>query len=273
MSPAAQSAPAGMPRAAPAVVDEFQPTLVRVYVWDVPLRFSHWLIALSIVVLAATGMYIGKPFGPPSGSASPHFLMGWVKTVHFYASIVFSLSVIARILWMFRAPMRYSKWYELLPVTKRRIVGVFKTIFFYTLIFRKPPTSLGHNPLAGASYLAVFGMYLAMILTGVAMYAPTAAPHSPLHPFTFLLPLLGGASNARWIHHLVMWLIIIFSVSHMATALLTSLVEHNGEFDSIFSGYKEMTPEELHEIREGEALDDAHAWHLRIRWPWRKKAV
>ena len=248
------------------------PTLVRLYVWDLPLRFSHWFIALSFLVLAVTGLYIGKPFGPPSGSASPNFMMGWVKTIHFYASIVFSVSVLARIIWMFRGN-RYARWNELIPVTKRRIIGVFKTIFFYTLIFRKPPASLGHNPLAGASYTAVFGMYLTMIVTGVALYAPTAAPHSPLHPFTFLLPLLGGASTIRWIHHAVMWGLALFSVSHMATALLTSLVEANGEFDSIFSGCKEMTPEELREVREGEALDDANAWHLRVRWPWRTRSA
>jgi len=75
----------------------------------------------------------------------------------------------------------------------------------------------------------------------------------------------------RWLHHLIMWGLILFSVSHMATALLTSLVEANGEFDSIFSGCKEITPDELREVRAGEAADDANSWFRRIRWPWQQK--
>jgi Ni/Fe-hydrogenase 1 B-type cytochrome subunit len=242
---------------------EYTPTLVRVRVWDLPTRYTHWLIALSIFVLVPTGLYIGRPFGPGT------FLMGWVKRVHFWAATVFTLAVLARIVWMFIGN-RYARWNELLPVTKRRIVGVFKTIFFYTLIFRKPPTSLGHNPLAGASYLAVFGMYLAMIASGLALYAPSTI--SPLHAFTALLPILGGAASARYIHHVVMWLLVIFVLAHMATALLTSLVEGNGEFDSIFSGYKELTPDELREVRNGEAQDDAnHAETVRRLFWWRRR--
>ena len=36
--------------------------LVRVYVWQLPVRITHWLIAGSILVLSVTGFYIGTPF-------------------------------------------------------------------------------------------------------------------------------------------------------------------------------------------------------------------
>ena len=43
--------------------------IVRVYVWEVPVRVTHWLIALSIIVLSVTGLYIGRPFMTVPGPA------------------------------------------------------------------------------------------------------------------------------------------------------------------------------------------------------------
>ena len=43
--------------------------LVCTYVWQIPVRITHWLIALSIVVLSVTGLYIGHPFMTVAGEA------------------------------------------------------------------------------------------------------------------------------------------------------------------------------------------------------------
>ena len=67
--------------------------LVRVYVWEWPVRMTHWCTAYSILVLAATGFYIGHPFVTVSGPAGDHFVMGWVKTIHSYTAIVFALTI------------------------------------------------------------------------------------------------------------------------------------------------------------------------------------
>jgi Ni/Fe-hydrogenase 1 B-type cytochrome subunit len=50
--------------------------LTRVYVWQVPVRVTHWLIALSIIVLSVTGFYIGRPFLTVPGPAGRWFVMG-----------------------------------------------------------------------------------------------------------------------------------------------------------------------------------------------------
>ncbi len=40
----------------------------EIYVWRLPVRAYHWINALSIVLLATTGMYIASPFiNPPRG--------------------------------------------------------------------------------------------------------------------------------------------------------------------------------------------------------------
>jgi Ni,Fe-hydrogenase I cytochrome b subunit len=33
--------------------------LERVYVWDLVVRLSHWIIMLALLLLAVTGIYIG----------------------------------------------------------------------------------------------------------------------------------------------------------------------------------------------------------------------
>ena len=43
---------------------------------------------------------------------------------------------------------------------------------------------------------------------------------------------------ARLIHHVGMWVMLIFAVVHVYFVLLSSVIEHIGTFDSIFSGYK-----------------------------------
>jgi len=55
---------------------------------------------------------------------------------------------------------------------------------------------------------------------------------------------LRGAEDARWIHHVTMWLLLGFFVHHLYSALLTSAVERNGTMESILTGTK-WVPREL----------------------------
>jgi len=236
-APAASvSADAGVPPA--------RPDLVRVYVWELPVRITHWLIAGCIVVLSVTGFYIGHPFIVVPGPAASRFVMGTMKVVHYYAAIVFTLAVGVRILWMF-VGNRYSRWDKFVPARGRRLRGLWPTVKFYCFLLRKPPGFVGHNPLAGLAYVAVFGLYLIAIVTGLALYGASAHVDSPLRVFGALAPWLGGLQTARWIHHVVMWLLIGFAIHHVYSSVFMSTVEQNATMESIFSGYKFVPREDL----------------------------
>lgn len=223
--------------------------LVRMRVWDRVVRNTHVLIALSIVVLSVTGFLIGHPVLVSPGPAGQRFITGTVKVVHFYAAIVFSLAVLSRIVWMF-AGKGHARWHEFLPFDRVRRKRILPTLGFYLFLRRRPPTGLGHNPLAGMSYIAVFGLYLVMIVTGVGLYALDAAAGSPVRSMTFLLAPFGGAQAARWVHHVVMWLLLGFVVHHIYSAVLTAIVERNGTIDSIVTGYKWVRREEAEADRK-----------------------
>lgn len=222
------------------------PVTVRTYVWDLVVRMTHWSIALSIVVLGLTGFYIGNPFFGTSGAAGGHFVMGWARLIHLYGSIVFGLAVMARIAWMFMGPPEAS-WRQLFPTTRKRWRELRGTLAFYLFLRDRPPLARGHNALAGAAYLGVFGLYLVLIVTGVALHATSAHVGSTMHWFGFLADLVGGAQTARYLHHVTMWVVIIFVAQHVYSSLLTSRVEKNGTIDSIFSGYKFLPPDEEEE--------------------------
>lgn len=228
--------------------------LVRVYVWEWPVRVTHWLIVLSIVVLSATGIYIGYPFLASPRPETDAFVTGTIKVIHSYAAIVFTLSVVSRIAWMFLGNS-YARWSNFIPVERRRRKGLLSTTGFYLFLLRKPPGFVGHNPLAGLAYLLVFFLYFVMIATGFTLYSVSARASSPMHAFQFLIPLFGGAQSARFLHHVVMWLLLGFAVHHVYSSILMSQVEANATVESIFSGYK-FVPRE--DVTEPGARADRH---------------
>jgi Ni/Fe-hydrogenase 1 B-type cytochrome subunit len=233
-----------MSTAANAAVVGAPSDLVRVYVWEVPVRVTHWLIALSIVVLSVTGFYIGNPFITVSGEAGQHFVMGWIKVIHGWTAYVFMGAVFVRIIWMFTGN-KYAHWDKFIPVHRSRLRGFWPTIKFYLFALRKPPGFVGHNPVAGATYVLVFVLYLVAIATGLMLRGASADVESPLRWFATWAPLWGGLQMARWIHHVVMWLLLGFAVHHVYSSVLMSTVEANATVESIVSGYKFVPREDL----------------------------
>ncbi|HYB66622.1 MAG TPA: Ni/Fe-hydrogenase, b-type cytochrome subunit [Steroidobacteraceae bacterium] len=216
-------------------------SLERVYIWELPVRLAHWLLFFSILTLAATGYYIGHPFISAPGAASAHFIMGTMRSVHLYASVVFTLTALVRVYWAF-AGNAYARWSELIPVSRRRWRSFRQALLFYTFLSRESVDYLGHNALAGLTYAGIFAVYFVMIATGFALYTVYASPSSPMQLFGFLIPLFDGLQVARLIHHIGMWVILVFIVAHVYFPVLYSIVERNGVFDSIFSGYKFREP-------------------------------
>lgn len=219
-------------------------SLARVYVWELPVRLTHWITVLSMVVLSATGLYIGHPFLVSPGPASQQFLMGTARAFHFYAAIAFTLSVLSRIAWMFFGN-KYAHWDKFLPVRKIRRDGIWPTLKFYLFMLRKPPGFIGHNPVAGLAYTLVFGLFLYQIVSGLTLYAASAAPSSPVKIFAALVPFLGGLQTLRFWHHLVMWLLWGFAFHHVYSSILMSHVEPTATLESIFSGHKYVPHEDL----------------------------
>lgn len=211
--------------------------LVSVYVWEIPVRIAHWLIAISIAVLSVTGLYIGHPFMTVTGPATQSFVMGWIKVIHGYAAYVFITALVMRMIWMFTGN-KYSHWDKFISVHRARRRGFVPTVFFYMFLRDKPPAYDGHNPVAASAYLLVYGLCVLIAATGMVMRGASAEAGTVVHWFGSWAWLFGGLAMARWIHHSIMWLLLGFTVHHVYSAALVAMIEKNGTIDSIISGYK-----------------------------------
>ena len=75
---------------------------VQLYVWELPVRFFHWINVLSIFVLGVTGYLIAKPLPLLSaGDASSQYLFGINRFVHFLFGYIFTINFLARLYWGF----------------------------------------------------------------------------------------------------------------------------------------------------------------------------
>jgi len=207
-----------------------------VYLWEWPIRAMHWAAALSIVLLVVTGFYIGKPYFITHGEASKHFLMGWMRFLHFAAAGVFVATAIVRVYWLF-AGNQFERWKALFPVRKTDWINMFKQVKFYLMIQpEKAPHYLGHNPLQQFSYTAMYGIAVIQVVTGFAMYGQSRPGGLWYTLFGWVVPLLGGIQVVHFVHHVFTWLFITFIPIHIYLALRADLLERTGTISSIVSG-------------------------------------
>lgn len=226
----------------------------RVYVWEIPVRLTHWLNVACIIVLSFTGYYIGNPYIAVSNREwyGPYF-MGTMRFLHFATAYVFVGSLALRTYWAFIGGNKYASWRALFPfLTAEGRRGMVQAFQYYTFQRREPPTVLGHNALAGFTYGVIVFLYFVQVFTGYALYGLSHQDsfwwNATSWVFQFTEP-----QRLRLLHHLVMWLLIAFALHHVYSAFLVDAEEANGLMSSIFSGWKFIVPERQRGEPKGKA--------------------
>lgn len=217
---------------------------VRVYVWEVPVRITHWVTVACVAILSITGGYIADPFLIPASGET----MGLVRFIHMLTAYIFICSGIVRTYWLLRGN-RFANWQAFIPTNRRHLNEYADQTRWYLFIRKDLPGILGHNALAAATYLVVFFLFLVQAATGFALEAQHGAPVVTTL-FTWMNELL-GAQTVRLVHHLTMWAILAFMVHHVYAALLIDHIEKNGLMSSIFSGFKFATRRDVVKARDG----------------------
>jgi Ni/Fe-hydrogenase 1 B-type cytochrome subunit len=217
---------------------------IRVYIWEVPVRATHWVTAGAIVVLSVTGLYIADPFLIPAGGA----LMTTIRLTHMLAAFVLLVSGLLRTFWLLRGN-RFAHWKAFIPLTWFQFTELFRQAGFYAFIRKEIPKVLGHNQLAAAAYLVLFALLLVEVVTGFALDGLIGSEPGA-SAFGWLRDLL-GTQTVRVIHHLAMWGILAIALFHIYSCVLVDHIEKNGLVSSIFSGFKFPTREEILESRDG----------------------
>jgi len=212
----------------------------RVYVWQLPVRFYHWINAICIVVLAITGYFIGSPLTWTSHmhpEASFGYWFGTIRFIHFVAAFVFFYNFLFRLYWGF-VGNKYSDWRNFIPHKKEQFDEA-KDVLKVDILQQthKPLPSIGHNALAGFTYFLTFLMFLFQAITGFGMYAAMSKHFLP-QTFAWVVPLMGGDFAVRQWHHMFMWFFVIFSMLHVYLVFYHDYVEGRGVTSSMVGGWK-----------------------------------
>jgi len=208
----------------------------KLYVWEFPVRLTHWLNVLSITALFVTGLYVGAPYF--RAISEDQLIMAQMRYIHFIAGYVFTVSVLIRIYWWF-AGNKYARLNQFIFVNSERWKDTIDTALFYVFLKKDIPHDPGHTGIAGLTYFCMFMLFLLQILTGFALYSETHVGAFWTLMGGWLFSII-GAGPVRLIHHLIMWAIGIFLVLHIYISLHNDIAEGNGLISSIFSGYKSM---------------------------------
>jgi Ni/Fe-hydrogenase 1 B-type cytochrome subunit len=217
---------------------------LRIYIWQVPVRATHWVTAGCIVVLSLTGGYIADPFLIPAGGST----MMTARLIHMVAAITLLASGLVRTWWLL-AGNRFSRWSAFIPTSRVQATELFRQAGFYMFLRRELPKVLGHNQLAAAAYLALFFLLLVETVTGFALDGLIGSEPGAT-AFGWLRELL-GPQTIRLVHHLSMWAILAIALFHVYSTVLVDHLERNGLVSSMFSGYKFVPRDEIIESRDG----------------------
>jgi Ni/Fe-hydrogenase 1 B-type cytochrome subunit len=196
----------------------------RVFVFQLPTRIFHWINVLCVGALSITGYLIGDP--PVIQHSTEAYTLNWFgicRYIHFTTAWIFLVNWIFRIIWGFFLGNRWETWSNFIPVTKAKWQEIRDVLMQDILLAKnKQHVSIGHNALAGFSYMLLL---LIVILTSIALLG---------WPSTWF----GNEMFVRLLHHILMWVILIFSMIHIYLVFFHDYVEGRGETSSIISGWK-----------------------------------
>ena len=200
--------------------------------WSILLRLYHWAFALSIIFLVVTGFYINTPWTNTMIEGSASWPMAWMRYIHFVAGYVFTAAVLTRI-FLFIFGNAQERITDVLPVTGRNINNFFKTLLQYSYISDEHDDRLGHNVLAGLTYVVTILAAVFQLVSGFYMLFPEIMVWEG-----WGVAIFASQQNARFIHHLLMWWFMIFALIHVYLVIWNDVKGPEGLVSSIFTGDK-----------------------------------
>ena len=187
-----------------------EPARPRVTIQPGWVRLAHWLNALAVLVLVASGWRIYN--------ASPIFafkfprdltLGGWLGGAllwHFAAMWLLAVNGLVYLLLNLGTGRLRRRFF---PLSPRALVGDFVD----ALRGRLAHDDLAHyNAVQKAAYLGAIALLVLVVLSGLAVWKSVQLP--------LLRELMGGFDNARVVHFFAMAGICVFAVVHVVMVAL-----------------------------------------------------
>jgi len=204
-------------------------------------RWQHWIRAISIFILVATGFYIANPFVTFSNvSVEPiRFTQGYFREFHIIFGFIMIGAIVYKTIYFFF--FKEAKYERASIKDAFNIKIALQQIGYYLLITKHPHTKGVYNPLQFWAYTFLYVCFYGIIITGLALFAEVY--HNGIGAMFYPLAkmvesICGGLAYVRLWHHIFMWAIIIIVFIHIYMAVYNAVFGKNGGMDAIFSGMK-----------------------------------
>lgn len=189
-------------------------------VWSGRLRVLHWTLALTTLLLLASGWILSADYTP---------LMANLRSLHISAGILLSLALAARL-----ALLVWGHAAEHARDFRTTLRAMLDTLRFYITAGRAPAAAYyAHNPLWAPLYLLLFAALALQAVSGLTWsYGGTADPE-----YTLALPWLLGWTLPEW-HHAGYRVIGVFTLAHVLAVGWHDWKGTGAEISAMFNGHK-----------------------------------
>lgn len=183
----------------------------RISVWSRALRIAHWVMAIAVIVLIATGWRMESDPLPASTLLDDHFLA---------AAFLIPAFLLRVYLLFFGTGTDHISDCEPDMNRLRSSVEVLK---YYFSLGRSPlPNWYAHNPLWGPLYLLLFLFLLIQIFSGALQQS---------HPFP-------GILNLHDVHIVGAYVITSFTVVHILAVFMHDLGGSGSDISAMINGHR-----------------------------------
>jgi thiosulfate reductase cytochrome b subunit len=174
------------------------------------LRLSHWLNALAVLIMVASGwrIYNASPLFP-FRFADDLTLGGWLGGAIQWHFAAMWLLVANGLLYLLLNVASGRLWHQFLPVSPRAFCADLKAVLHGRLSHADPRR---YNAAQRAAYLFVMLDILLLVLSGLVLWQSVQFP--------LLRELLGGYEVARYVHFFAMAALVAFVAVHLAMVAL-----------------------------------------------------
>ena len=216
------------PPSASATLPAEEPAPRSVHRHHLIVRVTHWLNAILLVGMIASGLQIygafphfgprGHSFMVPNPFDRTRFtgfpewgrLGGWLAgglNWHFGLAWPFVLSGA-----IYLAYLLFSGEWRALLFRPRDIGPAIQMQRYYLGLRKDHPPQGKHNALQKGAYTFIIALGTISVLSGFAIYKPVQ--------LAWLVTLFGGYELARYWHFVAVWLFVAFSIVHVALVFL-----------------------------------------------------
>ncbi|MHB8171681.1 MAG: cytochrome b/b6 domain-containing protein [Thermincolia bacterium] len=166
-------------------------------------RLLHWLIMISMALLALSGLYIHSPLQFPLFDS-----MDIARLVHFIFMYIMVMAAGFKLFYVFHRG-------DLVKLTfrSRDLQGFLELIKYYIFLKKDMPLGEEYNPGQKATYIFWFLLLLVQAFTGFILYWPGS--------FDYIAHLLGGMAMIRLVHYLITWVFLCSIFVHVYLVFLT----------------------------------------------------